>query len=60
MEITRRSLLGASAAAGAGLLLPLNLKTAANAAVPLGVTPFTEALPTLAHEHMGRRKGPGR
>jgi len=48
MEITRRSLLGASAAAGAGLLLPLHLKTAANAAVPLGVTPFTEALPTLA------------
>jgi spore coat protein A, manganese oxidase len=48
MEITRRSLLGASAAAGAGLLLPLHLQTAANAAVPLGVTPFTEALPTLA------------
>jgi len=48
MEITRRSLLGASAAAGAGLLLPLHLKTAANAAVPLGVTPFTESLPTLA------------
>ena len=48
MEITRRSLLGASAAAGAGLLLPLHLKTEANAAVPLGVTPFTEALPTLA------------
>jgi len=48
MEITRRSLLGASAAAGAGLLLPLRLPAAANAAIPLGVTPFTEALPTLA------------
>ena len=48
MEITRRSLLGASAAAGAGLLLPLHLPTAANAAIPVGVTPFTEALPTLA------------
>jgi len=48
MEITRRSLLGASAAAGAGLLLPLRLKTAANAADRLCVTPFTEALPTLA------------
>ena len=49
MKITRRSLLGAGAATGAGLLLPLNLRTAANAAIPLGVTPFTEALPTLAH-----------
>ena len=48
MKITRRSLLGSSAAAGAGLLLPLRLTTAANAAVPLSVTPFTEALPTLA------------
>jgi spore coat protein A len=48
MDITRRSLLGASAAAGAGLLLPLRLPTAANAAIPLGVTPFTEALPTLS------------
>lgn len=47
MEITRRSLLGAGTAAGAGLLLPLRLPTAANAAVPLRVTPFTEALPTL-------------
>jgi len=48
MEITRRTLLGASAAAGAGVLLPLRLTSAANAAVPTGVTPFTEALPTLA------------
>src|SRR5665647_1438813 len=48
MEITRRSLLGASAAASAGLLLPLHLTTTANAAVPVGVTPFTEQLPTLA------------
>jgi FtsP/CotA-like multicopper oxidase with cupredoxin domain len=48
MELTRRNLLGAGAAVGAGLLLPLNLKTAANAAVPVGVTPFTEQLPTLA------------
>ena len=48
MKITRRSLLGAGAATGAGLLLPLNLKMTANAAIPLGVTPFTEALPTLA------------
>ena len=48
MEITRRTLLGAGTVAGAGLLLPLHLKTEANAAVPLGVTPFTEALPTLA------------
>jgi spore coat protein A len=48
MEITRRTLLGAGTVAGAGLLLPLHLKTAANAAVPLGVTPFTETLPTLA------------
>jgi len=48
MEITRRNLLGASAAVGAGLLLPLQLKTAANAVVPAGVTPFTEQLPTLA------------
>jgi len=49
MEITRRSLLGASAALGAGVLLPLRLTSAANAAVPTGgVTPFTEQLPTLA------------
>jgi spore coat protein A, manganese oxidase len=47
MEITRRSLLGVGAAAGAGLLVPLRLP-AANAAIPLGVTPFTEALPTLS------------
>ena len=49
MEITRRSLLGASAAVGAGVLLPLPLTSAANAAVPTGVTPFTEQLPTLAN-----------
>jgi FtsP/CotA-like multicopper oxidase with cupredoxin domain len=48
MDITRRGLLGASAAAGAGLLLPFRIATAASAAIPLGVTPFTEQLPTLA------------
>ena len=48
MEITRRNLLGAGTVAGVGLLLPLRLTTAANAAIPLGVTPFTEALPTLS------------
>lgn len=48
MEITRRSLLGASAAVGAGLMLPLRMTTAANAVVPAGVLPFTEQLPTLA------------
>ena len=47
MEITRRSLLGASAAVGAGLLLPLRMTTSANAVVPAGVLPFTEQLPTL-------------
>jgi spore coat protein A, manganese oxidase len=48
MKITRRSLLGAGAAASAGMFLPLRLPVAANAAVPMGVTPFTETLPTLA------------
>jgi spore coat protein A len=48
MGITRRSLLGAGAAAGAGLLLPIHLPTGASAAIPVGVTPFTESLPTLA------------
>jgi len=50
MNITRRNLLGAGAAVSAGLLLPLNLKTVANAAkpVPNPLTPFTEQLPTLA------------
>ena len=48
MEITRRTLLGAGAAAGAGALLPLRLATAAEAEPPVGVTPFTEQLPTLA------------
>ena len=49
MEISRRHLLGAGAAVGVGLLLPpLRLATAANAAVPSGVTPFTETLPTLS------------
>jgi FtsP/CotA-like multicopper oxidase with cupredoxin domain len=48
MEITRRSLLGASAAVGAGVLLPLPATSAANAAAPNAVTPFTEQLPTLA------------
>jgi len=49
MEITRRNLLGAGAAVGAGLLLPLNLRTVANAAKPIPnvLTPFTELLPTL-------------
>ena len=47
MGITRRNLLGASAAVGAGLLLPWRPMTVANAVVPVGVTPFTEQLPTL-------------
>lgn len=50
MELTRRTLLGASTAVGAGLLLPLRLTEAANAATPPNVlTPFTEQLPTLAN-----------
>ena len=48
MEISRRTLFGASAAAGVGLLLPSRLAAAANAAAPPGVTRFTERLPTLA------------
>jgi spore coat protein A, manganese oxidase len=50
MEISRRNLLGAGAAVGAGVLLPLNVTTAANAAKPIPnvLTPFTEQLPTLA------------
>ncbi len=48
MEINRRSFIGASAAIGAGLLLPLGLTDTANAVVPAGVLPFTEQLPTLA------------
>lgn len=56
MKITRRNLLGASAAAGAGLLLPLRLPSAAIASdstavgtlLPVSLTPFTEQLPTLA------------
>jgi len=49
MEISRRHLLEAGAAVGVGLLLPpLRLATAANAAVPSGVTAFTETLPTLS------------
>jgi spore coat protein A len=48
MDITRRSVLGAGVAAGAGLLMPLQLTERATAVVPAGVTPFTEALPTLA------------
>ena len=47
MDITRRSVLGAGAAVGAGLLLPLHLTERAIAGVPAGLTPFTEALPTL-------------
>jgi len=49
MKISRRQLLGAGAAAGAGLILPVRLTSAANAVVPAGVTPFTEQLPTLAN-----------
>ena len=48
MELSRRTLLGAGAAAGVGLLLPLRLAAATTAAVPQGVTRFTERLPTLA------------
>ena len=49
MEISRRHLFGAGAAVGVGLLLPpLRLAAVANAAVPTGVTAFTEQLPTLA------------
>jgi len=59
MEITRRSLLGASAAAGAGLLMPLRMTTVANAAVPAVLTPFTEALPTLAQLGVIDARTPG-
>jgi spore coat protein A, manganese oxidase len=48
MDLTRRRLLQASAAAGAGLLLPQGLTRAAAGLVPAGVIPFTEPLPTLA------------
>lgn len=49
MEFSRRKLFGASAAVGLGLMLPpLRLATAANAAVPLALKPFTEQLPTLS------------
>jgi len=48
MGITRRNLIGAGTAVSAGLLLPLGGGTAARALVPVGVTPFTEQLPTLA------------
>jgi len=41
-------LLKVGAGAGAGLLLPLHLPTAANALTAAGITPFTEQLPTLA------------
>ena len=51
MELIRRTLLGASTAVGAGLLLllPLRVTSEANAAnpVPPVLTPFTEQLPTL-------------
>src|SRR5680860_310626 len=50
MEITRRTLLGTGTVAGVGLLLPLRLTEAANAAKPVNVlTAFTEQLPTLAN-----------
>jgi len=47
MKVTRRNLLKVGAGAGAGLLLPLHLPTAANAMTVTGITPFTEQLPTL-------------
>jgi spore coat protein A, manganese oxidase len=48
MKITRRSFLGVGTAAGAWVLLPLRQPMSANAALPHGMTRFTEALPTLA------------
>lgn len=48
MEFSRRTLLGAGAAAGVGLLLPMRLATATTAAVSQGMSRFTERLPTLA------------
>lgn len=48
MDITRRTLFEAGAAAGAGLLLAPVITSAASAAVPPAVTPFTEQLPTLS------------
>lgn len=48
MDITRRTLFEAGAAAGAGLLLAPVTTSAASAAVPPAVTPFTEQLPTLS------------
>ncbi|MHA7240886.1 multicopper oxidase family protein [Arthrobacter sp. TMS1-12-1] len=47
MDITRRTLIEAGAAAGAGWALAPHLTSAATAAVLPGVTPFTEQLPTL-------------
>jgi FtsP/CotA-like multicopper oxidase with cupredoxin domain len=48
MSVTRRQLLQAGAASAATLLLPVRAATPALAAVPPGLTPFTEPLPTLA------------
>lgn len=48
MEITRRRLLGAAAASGASLLLPVGHHPKATAIVSPGVIPFSEQLPTLA------------
>ena len=48
MEITRRTLFEASAAAGIGVFLAPAITSTAAAAVLPGVTPFTEQLPTLA------------
>ncbi|MEC5189973.1 MULTISPECIES: multicopper oxidase family protein [unclassified Arthrobacter] len=48
MDITRRTLFEAGAAAGAGLFLAPVITATASAAVPAGVTLFTEQLPTLA------------
>ena len=48
MTISRRQLLGAGAIGGAGLLLPLRVTSAAQPLTAVGLTPFTEQLPTLA------------
>lgn len=48
MDITRRTLFEAGAAVGAGFLLAPVITSAASAAVPPGITPFTEQLPTLS------------
>ncbi|HYI32161.1 MAG TPA: multicopper oxidase domain-containing protein [Glaciibacter sp.] len=47
MDITRRTLLGAAAASGAGLLLPIGFPRQATAQVRAGAAVFSEPLPTL-------------